>query len=88
MEANPEEEIQVVEVVNTDEIEENENELKINSLNKTIDFLRELLKAKDDIIKQWGTEKCYRDTKIANLEAVVAEKDKCIQNLMKQVDQL
>ena len=57
-------------------------------MEKTITFLRSLLRNKEDIIQTIGTDKYYLDTRIRNLEALVVEKDKQISKFTTNIDEL
>ena len=54
----------------------------------TIEFLRKLLKTKDDVICHKETDKSFLQTRIDNLEALLAEKEAFILNLTTQIEDL
>ena len=60
----------------------------VNKLKKTIEFLRCLLKAKDDIIQERETEKCFLQNKNDNLEALLISKDETVKKLTNKVEDL
>ena len=55
---------------------------------KTIDFLRCLLKAKDDLLLQREDDRRFYDTRISNLEEMLSLKNLHITKLEKQIDDL
>ena len=57
-------------------------------LKDTIEFLRKLVETKDDIINLRDTENSFLSTRIANLEALLLEKDKFVKKFTAQVDSL
>ena len=67
------------------EKEENDTIVKLKD---TIEFLRKLCQAKDDILHERETEKCFLQTKVDNIEALLIVKDETIKKLTTQVNDL
>merc|ERR1712021_250631 len=57
-------------------------------LTKTINFLRALVKTKDEVINRKETEKNYFRTRVGDLEKMLDEKDAYIQKLEQNIDEL
>ena len=54
---------------------------RVSSLEKTVEFLKSVINAKDSLLENKDNETKYRDTKITNLEACLVEKDSMIKEL-------
>ena len=68
--------------------EEKQEDANIYKFKDTIKFLRSLVSAKDDILNERDKEKCFLQTQIDNLKALLLVKDETIHRLSTKVDNL